>query len=483
MGYTVLSGSTGGFRDTEEFVGSLQSLVSRVPFEGFLSGGNELFVARAPGRLDVMGGIADYSGSLVLQLPIAAAAHAALQKNNSNTVRVASVDLNNDLPARVFKMRLDDFVVDGVPIPYETAHQRFASSQHRWAAYVVGAVLVLMRESSVAFSEGFDILISSVVPEGKGVSSSAALEVSAMNAIVAAFNIDVSAVEIALSCQKVENLIAGAACGVMDQMTSEAGEANRLLELRCQPCDFLGTLAIPEELEFWGLDSGIKHSVGGSSYTTVRTAAFMGYRIIAELAGLAITIAENKKAHVKDSEWNGYLANIQPEVFEIRFSSQIPVWMSGWDFLHTYGGTTDSVTTVDPSVNYPVLQATQHPIYENHRVHSFAQLLRENVDPRRLGELMFESHMSYSRCGLGSPETDLIVELVRDAADTLYGARITGGGCGGTVAILGRSGSTAYVERIAREYEKRSGNIATIISGSSDGAHSFQHVKLMSDNL
>jgi L-arabinokinase len=264
----------------------------------------------------------------------------------------------------------------------------------------------------------------------------------------------------------------------MDQMTSEAGEANRLLELRCQPCDFLGTLPIPDELEFWGLDSGIKHSVGGSSYTTVRTAAFMGYRIIARLAGFGTTIDEVTKAHIDDTIWHGYLANIQPQVFEDKFSSRIPVSMSGREFLATYGGTTDSVTTVDPNVDYPVLQATQHPIYENHRVHSFAQLLRENVDAQRLGELMFESHLSYSRCGLGSPETDLIVDLVRDAGESLYGARITGGGSGGTVAILGQRGAVTAVERTAQEYEHTSGNVATIISGSSAGAHSFQHLKL-----
>jgi L-arabinokinase len=335
-----------------------------------------------------------------------------------------------------------------------------------------------MRDSNVTFSEGFDILISSAVPEGKGVSSSAALEVSAMNAIVAAFKVDISAVEIALACQRVENLIAGAACGVMDQMTSEAGEANRLLELRCQPCDFLGTLAIPGELEFWGLDSGVKHSVGGSSYTTVRTAAFMGYRIIAELAGFATDLHEDNKVYVDDTRWNGYLANIQPEEFEEKYSSQIPAFMSGQEFLETYGGTTDSVTTVDPDVEYPVLQATLHPIYENDRVRTFAQLLRQGGDAHQLGELMFQSHESYSRCGLGSKETDLIVELVRDAGDNLYGARITGGGCGGTVAILGKRGALHSIEQLSSKYQARTGMVATIISGSSAGAHSFQHLNL-----
>ena len=310
MGYIILSGSTDGFRDTQEFVESLESLVSRVPLDEFLSADNDVVVTRAPGRLDVMGGIADYSGSLVLQLPIAAAAHVALQKNNSNRVRLCSVDINS-IDVRVFEMTLEEFTADGAPIEYAKARQRFsAPSPDHWAAYVAGAILVLMNEAKESFSEGFDLLVSSAVPEGKGVSSSAALEIAAMNAIVAAFEIDITPVDVALFCQKVENLVAGAACGVMDQMTSECGEVNRLLELRCQPCDFLGTLAIPGALEFWGLDSGIKHTVGGSAYTTVRAAAFMGYRIIAEFAGFPAKINEHSKAQINDTRWNGYLANL-----------------------------------------------------------------------------------------------------------------------------------------------------------------------------
>jgi L-arabinokinase len=125
-----------------------------------------------------------------------------------------------------------------------------------------------------------------------------------------------------------------------------------------------------------------------------------------------------------------------------------------------------------------VLQATLHPIYENDRVRTFAQLLRQGGDAHQLGELMFQSHESYSRCGLGSKETDLIVELVRDAGDNLYGARITGGGCGGTVAILGKRGALHSVEQLSSKYQARTGMVATIISGSSTGAHSFQHLNL-----
>src|SRR5207253_11275374 len=118
----------------------------------------------------------------------------------------------------------------------------------------------------------------SAVTGRKGCSSSAALQVAVMQAIAAAYKIDMAASEIAFLCQKVENLIAGAPCGVMDQMTAACGEADRLLELLCHPGELQGSIRLPEELGVWGIDSGIRHCVGGADYRTVRTAAFMGYR-------------------------------------------------------------------------------------------------------------------------------------------------------------------------------------------------------------
>ena len=138
--------------------------------------------------------------------------------------------------------------------------------------------LVLMSEKDYSFDDGVSILIKSTVAEGKGVSSSAALEVASMQALAVAYEIEIGASELALLCQQVENLVVGAPCGVMDQMCSACGEANHLLELLCQPADLKGVIPFPAELEVWGLDSGIRHSISGSDYRTVRTAAFMGYQ-------------------------------------------------------------------------------------------------------------------------------------------------------------------------------------------------------------
>ena len=88
-----------------------------------------------------------------------------------------------------------------------------------------------------------------------------------------------------------------------------------------------------------------------------------------------------------------------------------------------------------------------------------------------MGELMYASHASYSACGLGSDGTDLLVELVRQAgpAAGLFGAKITGGGSGGTVAILGRADAAQAVAEIARRYHEQTGREPYVFAGSSTG--------------
>jgi L-arabinokinase len=89
-----------------------------------------------------------------------------------------------------------------------------------------------------------------------------------------------------------------------------------------------------------------------------------------------------------------------------------------------------------------------------------------------MGALMYQSHASYTACGLGSRGTDAIVELVRaeGPANGLYGARITGGGSGGTVAVLGRSDADATIARIRERFRTITGYAPLVFSGSSEGA-------------
>jgi len=483
----IIHGSTQGLADVERFIDTIKTLkqsevaAARLLFDD----DGKIIVARAPGRLDVMGGIADYSGSLVLQLPIREAALVAVQPVKEPMIRMVSFGADANHRAASFAMPLADFERDGEPVDYPTARAYFARDPAtRWAAYAAGAFLVLARECNIHFNRGARLLIDSSVPEGKGVSSSAAIEVAVMQAVAAAFDVAIEARETALLCQKVENLIVGAPCGVMDQMTAGCGEAQRLLALLCQPAELQGTLQIPEDLAVWGIDSGIRHSVSGADYGSVRVGAFMGYRMMADIAGFS-TAATADSEHVKiaDDRWHGYVANVTPSEFEQNYRARLPERLAGSEFLARFNGTTDAVTRIEPERIYAVRQPTAHPIYEHFRVRAFAELLTKPASERcrqLLGELMYQSHASYSACGLGSEGTDLLVKLVGEAGPLrgLYGAKITGGGSGGTVAVLGRADAQSSVMEIAERYMSETARAPLIFSGSSPGAARFGHLRL-----
>ena len=104
------------------------------------------------------------------------------------------------------------------------------------------------------------------------------------------------------------------------------------------------------------------------------------------------------------------------------------------------------------------------------------ELLERNEGYDELGELMYESHRSYTALGLNFTGTDLIVDLVRKEAG-LFGAKITGGGSGGTVAVLGDQTSRAAVERVAASYANQTGHQPYIFNGSSPGCLAFGHLR------
>jgi L-arabinokinase len=440
----------------------------------FFVSGEPVYVASAPGRLDVMGGIADYSGSLVLQLPLDRHTVAILQLRDEPNLDVVSLRGGEPYYASI---RLDAFLNSPECTPDKLAQFFSADSSAHWASYVFGVAhtcLVRNAEKVRDATRGFRLLIDSDVPEGKGVSSSAALEVSSLAVIAAAYGVELSGEEIAAAAQWAENHVAGAPCGIMDQMTSACGRADHLLRLRCQPATIEGHVAIPRGYRFYGIDSGIRHAVTGADYGTVRTAAFMGYRMIAALAGLPVE-RDGARVRVHDDRWRGYLAEISPALFTEQFASALPKRMFGGHFLEQFHGITDPATTVDPRREYPVRIATAHPVFENARVGRFAELLDSlSTSPSNVVELaglMRASHASYGACGLGSEGTDRLVQMVADAGAEhgLFGAKITGGGSGGTVAILGTDAAETAVRDIAARYAEETGRRPEVFAGSGTG--------------
>ena len=467
------------FADVERFLPHINAA-------NFFDPATPLVIARAPGRLDLMGGIADYSGSLVLEFPLAVATLVAVQQVKTSMVSILSVNADEIGGTPLVTLPLEVLCPPDGSLEYAQARELLTANPHQeWAAYVAGVLVVLQRECHVTLHDGVNIMIYCDVPIGKGVSSSASLEVATMQALCTLFHAPLTGPMLAHLCQKVENFIVGAACGVMDHMTSACGEQDSLLSLLCQPAELQKPISLPSSLEVWGIASGVRHTVSGSDYTTVRVGAFMGYRMIAELAGLTIKRNEGQHVDITDPLWSGYLANIAPSTWETLYRDHIPLKMSGEAFLEHYYGTPDVVTRVNPKQEYALRQPTAHPIYENHRVQLFQSLLRSPFlsDEHLLlvGELMYQSHVSYSACGLGSRDTDLIVDYVRHAGSQsgLYGAKITGGGGGGTVAVLAQRGKRKQIDKIAAHYERETGRHAIVLGQSSPGAMAWGSLLLV----
>jgi galactokinase len=425
---------------------------------GFFDPGPPITRARAPGRLDVLGGVADYSGSVVLEMPLSRATLCAAQPRQDDRIRIRSECSAEEGLSLHWESGLQTLLV-GSSESYAAVRRRFrADPGTAWAAYIAGVLTVLHAEGHLARTAGFNLYLRSDVPLGAGVSSSASVEVATMKAVRGALGLDLGDLELARLCQRVENQVVGAPCGIMDQVTCALGKANRLIAIRCRPCEVLGYLPIPEGAALLGIHSGVKHTVGGSRYTRARVAAFMGLKLIRQ---------------TETGRGLECLCDLEPAALRNLYYSFLPAHLTGEQFLREHGETEDPVTQVDPRERYSVRAAVEHAVHENARVLRFMALLQHGTGDARLltqaGRLMYASHWSYGhRIGLGARETDLLVRLAREAgpAAGIYGAKITGGGSGGTVALLTACDAMPVVERIAAEYARRTGLQAQVLDGS-----------------
>jgi L-arabinokinase len=452
-----------------------------------------IVVARAPGRLDVMGGIADYTGSLVCEMPLDRAAGVALQARDDRQVQVFSFNLLDD--HRPFTLRIPLEALAN----QETAALRkeFAEPGRQWAGYLAGCLHILHKAQLIDLNRnavrGLNLALLSTVSVGAGISSSAAIEVATMIALLKHFSIpygqeadgSLAPIRIASLCQQVENEIVGAPCGIMDQATSVFGRAGTLMRMVCQPHELLDPLPIPAKMRFIGIDSGVRHSVGGGQYGRTRCAAFMAHRVILQMMR---QIGAAAGRELITDPMNGYLANLDPEDYKRIFRPRLPDRMKGGEFLLKYGSTIDTVTKIEPDTVYEIVHAADHHVLEARRVKNFAQFVgdaaamgEQSIGSRdrgllldKAGHLMYASNQSYTMDAmLGSEECDLLVTLLRSRERSgIYGARITGGGSGGTVAVLCEIGAAtdAAIAEVMADYTKRTGRTPTLFAGTSDGA-------------
>ncbi|CAF0835752.1 unnamed protein product [Adineta ricciae] len=455
----------------------------------FATSNAPIYSASAPGRLDLMG-FADYSGSHVLQYPIAQRTYVFIQPSNTGAIDLTSIQAdsinvesgdqnkltiwNREIPMKLLfdhqnqslRTRLETWYDQGEGTPVSQ------DEPINWPSYVIGILAELIKKSDkTRIPVGFNIVVVSDVPCNKGVASSAALEVAVASAASTCLNLDhcMSKTELALLCQYVENHIVGSACGFMDQMACVHARADHLLSLECQhlPNPPFHNVTLPSSIQLFGIDSGVKRSTAGSAYRRVRTATFMGKQLL----------------NLPDDYH--HLCQMALSRFNNQYRLQLPEKLIGKEFqssLHL-----DSLSKIDSNEIYPIRAATAHPIEENFRVQLFEQLLADHHEPSsqtlaNLGELMFQADASYRACDLASDETNLLVDLVRQrsSANILFGAKITGGGGGGTVVVLAHRSSEALeaVHDVARQYENMTKRQTRIFSGSSSGLVTYPSIEV-----
>jgi L-arabinokinase len=311
----------------------------------------------------------------------------------------------------------------------------------RWARYPLGCLLLFCQVWDWRPPAGLDFQITSEVPIAMGVSSSAALEVATLRALEAASGHRFGGTELARLAQRAENEVVGAPCGLMDQLASAHGSPGALLPILCRPDLLDDPVPLPEGVVAVGWPSGVKRAVSASPYSTARAAAFMGKKIL-----------ENRLARPL-----AHVAELSPSHVSGMGADLLPIILSGRDFLARYGGVDDPLSSIDPERMYPVRAAVEFPIAESFRSTLAVHLLhgmrtnRQETALQAVGELMYQSHAGYSLIGLGSPETDAMVQAIRDRGSKrgFYGARVSGGGCGGTVVVLLESHVLPELRRLA----------------------------------
>ena len=280
----------------------------------------------------------------------------------------------------------------------------------------------------------------------------------------------------------------------MDQVTSAAGMSTKIVSILCQPDKILEFVSCPSNVSFVGIYTTVRRSTGSTAYIDTRTGAFMGLTILkaafasdTHTTDMPDSEESDRARKISEALADNYLCNLSVQEFHEQCEHLLPEQMHGEEFLDRYGETVDTVTQVEPEKLYIVKDRVAHHIYENARVKQFITAVKNvNNDPdhtsnylREAGDLMYESNASYrDLAGLGSSEVDGLVNIARKIGRQggIYGAKITGGGGGGTVALLCHGNVESSLTQILAAYKLAWGINAELIRGNAPGAFEFGHL-------
>ena len=332
---------------------------------------------RAPGRVNLIGDHTDYNEGFVLPVAIDLSCVVRAKPNADGVVRLRSEALEGEVV----------LAADGSTQPEEVPEG--------WGRYAAGVVGTLAERGRPAV--GVDGVITSTIPLGAGLSSSAALEVALGLALCDAAGFELSPLDLAVACQEAEQVATGVPCGIMDQLASLVGRHNHALLIDCRSLE-VRPIRLPPRLAVLILHSGMSRTLVGSEYAERRQAC----ESVAALLGLSA------------------LRDATPE--QVRDEPR-----------------------------------ARHVVSENARVLEAAQAL-EDGDVAALGPLLNESHRSLrDDFEVSTPELDALAEAL--VAAGAVGARLTGAGFGGcVVGLASRDEADAIVETAAGRYWAQTGH-------------------------
>jgi galactokinase len=379
--------------DLDTLRGDFETLYGRAP---------RLF--RAPGRVNLIGEHTDYNEGFVLPMAIDRETVVAAAARDDRLLRVRAVDFDEEA----------EFDLNRPNDP----------RRGDWRDYVEGVAQSLERRG--ARIGGADLLVTSSVPVGAGLSSSAAIEVAVGLALATLSESNVSRVEIALAGQQAEHEWVGANVGIMDQFVAALGRRGHALLIDCRSLRSTPVPLDTSETAIVVCDTRVKHDLASSAYNTRRAECERGVELL--------------RAVMPDIR---ALRDVSVEEFE-RHEGLLPE---------------------------PVRRRCRHVVTENARTLAAADALTRG-DLWEMGRLMDRSHRSLrDDYEVSSAELDAMVEIAGNFGGAL-GARMTGGGFGGcTVNLVRRDALGEFRETIEREYNRATGLAASVlVSEPSDGA-------------
>jgi galactokinase len=338
----------------------------------------------SPGRINLIGEHVDYNDGFVMPAAINKYICFAISKTYDATITLVALDLNE-----TYQFKLTDELK-----PVNTL----------WVNYILG---VFHQLKNHGLSHGCQLVFSSTIPMGAGLSSSAALECGVAYAMNKMFDLHLSKQEIALIGQKSEHTFVGVNCGIMDQFASVFGKKNSVIKLDCNTLDYEYYRADFKKYALLLLDSNVKHTHLTSGYNDRRREVEEGLAIIKQRF---------------------------PEVKTFRDCTEKMVME-----LHDQLGETR-------------FKRCHFVVNEIQRVGDAAVALK-NSDFKKLGELMTQTHHGLSTLyEVSCPELDFLVEAVHKE-ESVLGARMMGGGFGGcTINLVEKGAEIELIEKITTAY-------------------------------